>query len=143
MERNHRRHGKREKLVDRKRRRRPLIEQLQERNWKLQDKITRLYQEIEINEHIIEELLHENPSEEGEDEEKHYADSVEDAESFDDITLVEIKDIPTSKKKNKKEEIQEEREKAHAWALDRKRNLKKKIRKRRYKRNGRKHVFGH
>jgi hypothetical protein len=39
---------------------------------------------------------------------KNYADSVEDAESLDDITFVEIKDIPTSKKKNKKEEIQEE-----------------------------------
>jgi hypothetical protein len=43
--------------------------------------------------------------------------------------LVEIKDIPTSKKKNKTEEIQEEREKARAWALDRKRNSKKKNKK--------------
>ncbi len=82
-----------------------------------------------MNEHVIEELLYEDPSEEGENEEKHYADNVEEAESFDDITLVEIKDIPTSKKKKRKEVIQEEREKTRAWALDRKRNSKKKNKK--------------
>jgi hypothetical protein len=129
MERNHRRHEEGEKLVDSRRRRRPLVEQLQERNQGFQDKITKLYQEIAINERVIEELLYKDPSEEGEDEEKHYTDSVEDAESFDDIAFVEITDIPTSKKKNKKEEIQEGREKARAWALDRKRNSKKKNKK--------------
>jgi hypothetical protein len=45
-----------------------------------QSRITRQNQEIAINERVIEELLYEDPSEEGEDEEKHYTDSVEDAE---------------------------------------------------------------
>jgi hypothetical protein len=129
MERNHRRYEQREKLVDSRRRRRPLVEQLQERNQGLQEKNTRLYQEIAINERVIEELLYKDPSEKGENKEEHYKDSVEDVESFDDIAFVEITDIPTSKKKNKKEEIQEAREKARAWALDRKRNSKKKNKK--------------
>jgi len=86
-----------------------------------QSRITRQNQEIAINERVIEELLFEDPSEKGENEEEHYEDSVEDVESFDDIAFVEITDIPTSKKKNKKEEIQEEREKARVWALNRKR----------------------
>jgi hypothetical protein len=129
MERNHRRYEQREKLVDSRRRRRPLVEQLQERNQGLQEKNTRLYQEIAINERVIEELLFEDPSEKGENEEEHYEDSVEDVESFDDIAFVEITDIPTLKKKNKKEEIQEGREKARAWALERKRNSKKKNKK--------------
>lgn len=70
-------------IEQRERRRRP-IAKLQEQNQKFQE-------EIAWNEQIIEELA-ENP--EQEEEEEYYEDSVEDAESFDDIASLEIIDPP-------------------------------------------------
>jgi hypothetical protein len=81
-----------EKLIDQRRRQRPLVEQLQEQNQELQETIEGSRQEIEVNLCIIEELLYEDPSE-GELSEEYYEDSIE-AESFDDIASVEIIEPP-------------------------------------------------
>jgi hypothetical protein len=79
--------------MNQRRRRRPLAEQLQERNQGILEAIDRLNQEFALNEQIIEDLLHEDPSDKSRSEEE-YVDSVADTETFSDIASVEIVDPP-------------------------------------------------
>jgi hypothetical protein len=114
---------------ERRQRRRAIIQQLQERNQSIEDKLERLEIELNLN---INELL----SDIDQDDEK-YNTSVE---STDEISSVEIipspldrklrtkaavvtqaATTPTPKKKTKKEECKESLQKASAWALDRRR----------------------
>jgi hypothetical protein len=74
-------------------RRRPLAEQLQERNQGILEAIERLNQELALNEQIIEELLRGDPSDKSSSEEE-YVDSAADTETFSDIASVEIVDPP-------------------------------------------------
>jgi len=74
-------------------RRRPLAEQLQERNQGILEAIERLNQELALNEQIIEELLHGDPRDKSSSEEE-YVDSAADTETFSDIASVEIVDPP-------------------------------------------------
>ena len=79
--------------MNQRRRRRPLAEQLQERNQGILEAIERLNQELALNEQIIEELLHRDPSDKSSSEEE-YVDSAADTETFSDIASVEIVDPP-------------------------------------------------
>jgi len=74
-------------------RRRPLAEQLQERNQGILEAIERLNQELALNEQIIEELFRGDPSDKSSSEEE-YVDSAADTETFSDIASVEIVDPP-------------------------------------------------
>jgi hypothetical protein len=136
----------RESSINQRKRKGLLAKQLQERNQGLIDTIEKLNQEIALNQQIIEELLHEDPSDEDSSHEEEYVNSIAETE-FSDIVSVEIFEPPpritttlqatsiaaatsakspgrkntlTPKKRIKKDERKESFEKARAWAIDRK-----------------------
>ena len=117
---------------ERRQRRCAIIQQLQERNQSIEDKLERLEIELNLNQQIINELL----SDIDQDDEK-YSTSVESTYEISSVEIIpspldrkprtkaavvtQAATTPTPKKKTKKEERKESLQKASTWALDRRR----------------------